>query len=104
MSNVAKNRRIVKLTSNFKRNLSGIEQFLDANEALVGFDALLEELSTTVIPNLRLFPAMGRPLLEAPAHKQQGHLSVPLLINRSGASPALRYSHSIVAGGLPEMS
>lgn len=50
----------VKLTSNFERNLDEIEAFLIEAEAPQAFDALLDELMDTVIPNLERFPAMGR--------------------------------------------
>ena len=89
MSNVAKDRCIVKLTSNFKRDLRGIEDFLDANEASDGFDALLEELTATAIPNLRLFPAMGRPLLDVPARSVEAVQAVSRL--RGRAAPVLEH-------------
>lgn len=54
---------IVKLTTNFERNLDEIEAFLTEAEALQSFDALLDELTDTVIPNLERFPAMGRSFL-----------------------------------------
>jgi plasmid stabilization system protein ParE len=50
----------VKLTTNFERNLDEIEAFLIEAEAPQAFDALLDELMDTVIPNLERFPAMGR--------------------------------------------
>ena len=57
----------VKLTSNFERNLEKIEAFLVEAEAPHAFDALLDELTDTVIPNLERFPGMGRLFLERPA-------------------------------------
>lgn len=87
--NVAKDGCIVRVTANFKRNLRGIEDFLDANEALAGFDALLEELIATVIPNLRLFPAMGRPLLDVPARSVEAVQAASRL--RGRATPALEH-------------
>lgn len=56
----------VKLTASFERNLAGIEVFLVEAEASQAFDALLDELTDTVIPNLQRFPGMGRPFLERP--------------------------------------
>lgn len=53
----------VKLTSNFERNLADIESFLTEAAAPHAFDALLDELTDTVIPNLERFPAMGRSFL-----------------------------------------
>ena len=57
----------VKLTGNFERNLQELEALLVEAEAPHAFDALLDELIDTVIPNLESFPAMGRLFLERPA-------------------------------------
>jgi plasmid stabilization system protein ParE len=54
---------VVKLTANFERNLADIERFLMEAEAPSAYDALLDELLDTVIPNLESFPGMGRPFL-----------------------------------------
>ena len=54
---------IVRLTANFERNLADIERFLTQAEAPKAYDALLDELLDTVIPNLERFPEMGRPFL-----------------------------------------
>jgi plasmid stabilization system protein ParE len=54
---------IVRLTTNFERNLADIERFLNEAEAPQAYDALLDELLDTVIPNLERFPAIGRPFL-----------------------------------------
>lgn len=57
----------VKLTGNFERNLEALEAFLVEAEAPHAYDALLEELTDTVIPNLEIFPGMGRLLLDRAA-------------------------------------
>lgn len=57
----------VKLTGNFERNLEELEAFLVEAEAPHAFDALLDELMDTVVPNLESFPGMGRLFLERPA-------------------------------------
>lgn len=57
----------VRLTANFERNLADIERFLAEGEAPQVYDALLDALLDTVIPNLQRFPGMGRPFLAAPA-------------------------------------
>ena len=54
---------VVKLTTNFERNLEGIELFLTEVQAPLAFDGLLDELLETVIPNLGRFPEMGRPFM-----------------------------------------
>lgn len=56
----------VKLTSNFENNLADIESFFDQAEVPQAFDALLDELTETVIPNLERFPVMGRSFFERP--------------------------------------
>lgn len=57
-------RASIKLTDNFERNLAQIHAFLEAAGANpAAFDALLEELTTRVLPNLERFPSMGRTLL-----------------------------------------
>lgn len=53
----------VRLTASFRRHLEEIELFLQQAGAPQAFDALLDELADTVIPNLERFPGMGRPLL-----------------------------------------
>ena len=50
----------VKLTANFERNLEDVEAFLMLADAPQSFDALLDELTDTVIPNIERFPGMGR--------------------------------------------
>lgn len=57
----------VKLTANFERNLAELETFLVDAEAPQAFDALLDELTDTVIPNLETFPGMGRLFLDRSA-------------------------------------
>lgn len=50
----------VKFTANFESNLAQIEGFLASAGAPQAFDALLDELLASVIPNLERFPAIGR--------------------------------------------
>lgn len=57
----------VKLTANFEHNLEELEAFLVEAETPHAFDALLDELTGTVIPNLERFPGMGRLFQEHPA-------------------------------------
>ena len=54
---------VVRLTANFERNLADIERFLIEAEAPQAYDALLDELLDTAIPNLERFPGIGRPFL-----------------------------------------
>ncbi|MGZ2749338.1 type II toxin-antitoxin system RelE/ParE family toxin [Burkholderia stagnalis] len=57
----------VKLTTHFEHNLDEVEAFLLEADTPHAFDALLDELTDTVIPNLERFPGMGRLFLERPA-------------------------------------
>ena len=54
----------VRLSANSERSLADIERFLTEAEAPLAYDALLDELLDTVIPNLERFPGIGRPFLE----------------------------------------
>jgi plasmid stabilization system protein ParE len=59
-------KHLVKLTANFERNLAEAEAFLLQANAPQALDALLDELTDTVIPNLERFPGMGRLFFERP--------------------------------------
>lgn len=50
----------VQITENFEQNLHEVERFLVDANAAHAYDALLDELLGTVIPNLERFPEMGR--------------------------------------------
>lgn len=68
------NKSTVKLTANFERNLKEIERFLAKADAVEAYDALLDELLDTVIPNLERFPDIGRPFLaKAPRSVETTH-------------------------------
>ena len=69
----------VKLTANFERNLEEIERFLVEGNAPYAYDALLDELLTTVIPNLERFPDMGRSFLARPARSVETTTSLNAL-------------------------
>lgn len=56
----------VRLTANFERDIADVERFLTTAEAPQAYDALLDELLDTAIPNLERFPDIGRPFLTRP--------------------------------------
>ena len=56
----------VELTASFLDRLAAIESFLTEADAASAHDKLLDELRTTVIPNLRRFPRIGRRYLDQP--------------------------------------
>lgn len=68
-----------RLTANFERNLEDIERFLTAAGAPQAYDALLDELLDTVIPNLERFPEMGRPFLARPAGSAEATTAIERL-------------------------
>ena len=78
-------RHTVKLTANFERNLAEIETFLMEAEASQAFDALLDELVETNIPNLERFPGLGRLFLERPAHSVEVANGIERLTRQLGA-------------------
>ena len=69
----------VRLTANFERNLADIERFLNEAEAPRAYDALLDELLETVIPNIERFPDIGRPFLAHPARSVEATNALDLL-------------------------
>lgn len=56
----------VELTASFLERLGAVEEFLSGAGAQSAYDDLLVDLRTTVFPNLRQFPRMGRRYLEQP--------------------------------------
>ena len=75
----------VKLTGNFERNLEELEAFLVEAEAPHAFDALLDELIDTVIPNLERFPGMGRSFLELPTRSVEASNGIVRLTGQLNA-------------------
>ena len=82
----------VELTASFLERLNSIEAFLGEANAAFAFDDLVANIRTTVIPNLRRFPRIGRPYLANPPQSAEALsllASLPL-----GAANALReYLH-----------
>ncbi len=82
----------VELTASFLARLNAIEAFLVDADAGFAYDALLDELRATVIPNLRRFPRIGRPYLGNPPQSAEALAQLALL--PVGAPDALReYLH-----------
>ncbi len=73
------NRHQVKFTANFERNLEEAERFLLEADAPQAFDALLDELTETVIPNLERFPGMGRLFFERPTRSVEASNAIDRL-------------------------
>ncbi len=82
----------VELTASFLERLDAIEAFFLEAGAGFAFDTLLAELRTTVIPNLRRFPQIGRRYLDNPPQSAEALAQLAAL--PAGAPDALReYLH-----------
>jgi plasmid stabilization system protein ParE len=82
----------VELTASFIERLAAIESFLADADASAAYDRLLDELRSTVIPNLRRFPRIGRRYLEQPPQSAEALAQLAAL--PSGAADRLReYLH-----------
>ena len=75
----------IKIAFNFERNLEELAAFLTEVEAPHAFDALLDELTDIVIPNLESFPGMGRLFLERPARSVEVANGVARLTKQLGS-------------------
>lgn len=83
----------VELTASFDARLDDIEAFLEQANAGFAFDRLLQELRSTVIPNLQRFPRLGRPYLDQ--GPQSAEALAQLAALPAGMPHALReYLHS----------
>ena len=84
-------RLAVKITANVERNLDEIERFLIDAGATQFFDALLDELTSTVIPNIERFPKMGRNFMDRPAHSIEGSNGLDSLRKQIGVGELREY-------------
>lgn len=82
----------VALTASFLERLAAIGSFLTEADAGAAYDRLLDELRTTVIPNLRRFPRIGRRYLDQPPQSAEALAQLAAL--PAGAADRLReYLH-----------
>lgn len=82
----------VELTASFIERLASIETFLAEADASQAYDKLLDELRSTVVPNLRRFPRIGRRYLDQPPQSAEAMTQLAAL--PPGAADALReYLH-----------
>lgn len=86
-----KRKIIVKLSKNFERNLDSIERFLIELEATQAFDALLDKLEKTTIPNLEKFPDIGRPFMQRPICSVEASNSIDSLLKKLGDGDLREY-------------
>ncbi len=89
---VAETLHRVELTDSFLARLEALEAFLIEADAGAAFDDLLDQLRSTVIPNLARFPRIGRRYLDHPPHSAEA-LGL-LAAMPTGAADSLReYLH-----------
>lgn len=88
---MAKRRVIVKVTANFETNLEAVNAFLIESDAAHAFDALLDDLLDSVIPNLEQFPKLGRPFLSRPVFSVEAHEKLQKLKIRIGGGDLREY-------------
>lgn len=82
----------VELTASFLERLAAIESFLTEADSASAYDKLLGDLRTTVIPNLRRFPRIGRRYLDQPPQSAEALAQLTAL--PAGAADRLReYLH-----------
>lgn len=82
----------VELTATFLEQLDGIEAFLEEADASPAFDKLLGGLRSTVIPNLRRFPRIGRSYLANPPQSAEA-LAQLAALGRDAAQSLREYLH-----------
>jgi plasmid stabilization system protein ParE len=81
-----------ELTASFLERMDAIEAFLPEADAGFAYDRLLAELRSTVIPNLRRFPRIGRRYLGNPPQSAEALAQLAAL--PPGAPEAMRkYLH-----------
>jgi len=78
----------VEITANFEQNLEDIEAFLLKTQSPQAFDALLDELSDIVIPNLERFATIGRLFIDRSAQSVEGITADEQLAERLGTLDA----------------
>jgi plasmid stabilization system protein ParE len=82
--------RAVRLTANFDANLQEVQTFLADAGAVDAFDALLAYLFDELIPNLQLFPRLGRTFLDIEPQSLQGQARRRTVQQLVGANTELR--------------
>ena len=85
------NKLAVKITANFERNLDEIERVLTDAETTQFFNALLDELSNAVIPNIERFPKMGCNFMDRPARSIEGSNGLDTLRKKLGEGELREY-------------
>jgi hypothetical protein len=86
-----KERRVtVLISTNFERNLVEIEKFLSDGDARRAFDALIEHLSTDVVPTLERFPEIGADFMAKAPLSVEGRVLFERIAAMAGPDAELR--------------
>jgi hypothetical protein len=86
-----KERRVtVLISANFERNLVEIEKFLSDGDARPAFDALIEHLSTDVVPTLERFPEIGADFMAKAPLSVEGRVLFERIAAMAGPDAELR--------------
>jgi hypothetical protein len=80
----------VKVTANFERNLASIREFLVGAEAAPAFEALIERLSTEMIPAMERFPDIGADFAARAPLSREGQVLFDRLVALMGPDADVR--------------
>lgn len=80
----------IRFTENFVANLESIRSFLGAHEAQATFETLTDRLFDDIVPNLGLFPRMGRDFLERTPQSEEGKARLAELKSHAGEGAEIR--------------
>ncbi|MES2535227.1 MAG: type II toxin-antitoxin system RelE/ParE family toxin [Pseudomonadota bacterium] len=82
---------MIKLTANFEKNLVRIEQFMADADAPPAYDALLDVLMDTGLPNLERFPDIGLLFMNRPARSVEVTNGLAVLRKKLGDGELREY-------------
>jgi len=80
----------VHITQNFARNLEAIQAYLEGRPPAGAFNALLDQLFGTIIPNIEEFPEIGFDFLARKPRSYEGAAQVRGLQRRLGEGASIR--------------
>lgn len=80
----------VNITANFTRNLDDIESFFNQTGQPKQFEALLDQLFDTVIPNIQHFPFIGKDFLAELPNSVEGITALQKILARLPENASIR--------------
>jgi hypothetical protein len=87
---VKQRRTTVLASANFERNLAEIEKFLSDGGMRPAFDALVEHLSTDIVPTLEHFPEIGADFMAKAPLSVEGRVLFERIVELTGRHAELR--------------